>query len=180
MMCRCLPSLCDTIFKNPLVVGGMLMAIGVFSLGFAFTAQYGFNLHPCVLCIYQRWPYGIVIALGALAVFMGRKNPKMAALFIFMGAVAFLVGGGIAGFHVGVEQKWWKGTESCGVPDFILNGSVEDWQAMIMNAPAVRCDEIPWSFLGLSMAAYNFVLSLFYALYAGTAAILITRKANRL
>jgi hypothetical protein len=31
---------------------------------------------------------------------------------------------------------------------------------MPMNAPLVRCDEVVWDFLGLSMATWNAILSL--------------------
>ena len=165
-------------FTKPVYAGGLLVLIGVFSLAFAFIAQYGFNLQPCILCIYQRWPYAAVILLGVLALCFAKTRPRVAALFIFLGGISFLIGMGIAGFHIGVEQKWWEGTSSCGIPDFIANASLDDLEAIINAAPAVRCDEIAWSLFGLSMTAYNFILSFGYGIYAVLAATFITRKEN--
>lgn len=170
--------LTENLFKNPVWAGIAVVAIGVFSLGFALVSQYGFGLYPCVLCIYQRWPYGIVIVLGLIAAFWGRGRPKAAALILFLAGLVFWTGAGIALFHVGVEQKWWQGTSSCGIPDSITNASVEELYARIMANPVTRCDEIAWSLFGLSMAAYNFMLSLVYGAYAVFAAIFITRRAN--
>lgn len=165
-------------FVDPLYAGGLLVFIGVFSLCFAFIAQYGFNLQPCILCIYQRWPYAAVILLGLVALYFRHSRPKVSALFIFFGALSFFTGMSIAGFHFGVEQKWWTGTESCGIPDMIANSSIEDLEAIINAAPAVRCDEVAWTLFGLSMTAYNLILSLGYGVYATLASIFITRKEN--
>ncbi len=42
----------------------------------AYVAQYGFDLQPCVLCLYQRWPYGVAIVIAMLAISStgGRKS----------------------------------------------------------------------------------------------------------
>ena len=54
-------------------------------------------------------------------------------------------GAGIAVFHVGVEQHWWRGLASCGgVSD--MPTTVEALKKQIMSAPVVRCDEVAWSF----------------------------------
>ena len=39
-------------------------------------------------------------------------------------------------------------------------GSTEELLAQIMAAPMVRCDDIAWELLGLSMAGWNAVASL--------------------
>lgn len=165
------------LFKNPLWAGAAVIAVGVFSLGFALVSQYGFGYHPCVLCIYQRWPYGIAIVLG-LAAMLLRKRPKTAAILLLLSGAVFFTGAGIAVFHVGVEQKWWQGTSSCGVPDSITNATVEDLYARIMANPVTRCDEIAWTLFGLSMAAYNVALSFIYGVCATAAAVFVTRRAN--
>jgi disulfide bond formation protein DsbB len=77
----------------------------------------------------------------------------------------FLIGAGIAAFHVGVEQHWWAGTAECGGQ---ASGArtVEQLQAMIEAAPVVRCDVVAWSLFGISMAGYNVMLSLALAAFA--------------
>jgi disulfide bond formation protein DsbB len=138
-----------------------LIAVSVLSLGAAFASQYIGGLQPCVLCIYQRYPYGVVIALGLLALLVW-KQPKLAGGFVLLAAIALFVDAGIAAFHVGVEQHWWKGTNECS--NLIdPNLSIEDLKKALQEQPVVACDEVAWSLFGISMAGYNFL----YATAAG-------------
>ena len=64
----------------------------------------------------------------------------------------------LAIFHVGVEQKYWSGPNSCS------NASIEGLTTdqlldKIMSAPIVRCDEIAWELMGISMAGWNVLIS---------------------
>lgn len=124
----------------------------------AFAFQYIGGLAPCQLCLYQRWPHAAAVLIGALALMI-----PGAALPIF-GALAALATAGIGVFHVGVEQKWWEGLATCTAGS--LSGiSTEDLlNPDIIVAPIVRCDQIAWQMLGLSMAGWNVVLSLGFAL----------------
>jgi disulfide bond formation protein DsbB len=122
-------------------------------LGGALAFQYAGGLAPCPLCLWQRWPHLAAILIGVLAVATGLRPLAWA------GALAVLAGAGIAGFHAGVEQGWWEGLSAC-TAQSIEGLSAEELMAQIMAAPIVRCDEIAWSFAGLSMAAWNGILSL--------------------
>ena len=128
------------------------MISGALLLG-AFAFQYIGDLPPCKMCIWQRWPHGIAIFLGLLL--YGLPVRPVASL----GFLVVLVGAGIAFFHAGVEQHWWEGPSTC-TSGSVAGMSATDLLDQIMNAPLVRCDEIPWSLLGLSMAAWNGVISL--------------------
>ncbi len=81
-----------------------------------------------------------------------------ATLLPLLGALSALTTAAIGVFHSGVEQKWWEGPSSCTSGD-IGGLSTEDLMEQIMSAPLVRCDDIPWQMLGLSMAGWNAVLS---------------------
>jgi disulfide bond formation protein DsbB len=140
-------------------------------LAAAFAFQHLGGLAPCTLCVWQRWPHVVAVAAGAAAASAGeRARRPMAAL----AALALLAGAGIAGFHVGVEQGWWEGPGACaGAGGAIGAMSVDDLLAQIQSAPVVRCDEVAWSFGGLSMAAWNGLASLGLAalfLYASSSA----------
>ena len=123
-------------------------------LGAALLSQYVGGLNPCPMCIWQRWPHAIAIALAAVALIAGSRGRPIYLLI----ALVLLVGAGIGGFHAGVEQGWWEGPTSCSGGD-VGSMSTQDLINQIMTAEIVRCDEIPWSFLGLSMAAWNGVVS---------------------
>lgn len=131
-------------------------------LGAALTFQYVGDLFPCELCIYQRVPYGVIIGLGAVGFVIARAGAALSPLtWLIAGAcaIAFFVDAGIAGFHVGVEQGWWSGTDAC-VGGDIDTSSIEAMRDAILNAPAVRCDEVVWSMLGISMAGWNGLVAL--------------------
>jgi disulfide bond formation protein DsbB len=120
----------------------------------ALAFQYLGGMAPCTLCIWQRWPHlaAVVIGVAALAL-PGRALPVL-------GALAAVATAGIGGFHTGVEQGWWEGLASCSAGS-IAGLSVDDLlNPNVTVAAPVRCDEIPWSLAGLSMAGWNMVLSL--------------------
>lgn len=138
-------------------------------LAVAYAAQYWGGLDPCPLCLYQRYPYFVALALGLV----GIVAPRAARLPVLaLAGLAFLASGGIAAFHVGVEEGWWQGTAACGGIDA---GSAEEFKAQVLAAPLVRCDEVPWSLFGISMAGYNFL----YAGAAGAAALGAAGMASR-
>ena len=95
---------------------------------------------------------------------MGRHR-RSCAIAAALAGLALLVGAGIAGYHVGVEQGWWAGPAGCSAPAF-AGMDVAQLRAALEATPVIRCDEIPWSLFGLSMAGYNFLLSLVLALVA--------------
>ena len=131
-----------------------VLGASALALGTAFAAQYWGGLQPCVLCVYQRWPYAVAIAFGVVALAL---PGRLRGWTVGLAGLAFLVGGGIAVFHVGVEQGWWQGTSQCGA-NFTAN-SIEALRAQIMAAPVVRCTDVAWSFDGISMAGFNVLAS---------------------
>jgi len=147
------------LFKNAIWVGAL---VAIAALGAVFIFQYGFDLKPCVLCIYQRWPYAVAIAIGALYLILrGRVNDIIVRLLL---AASFAVTGGIAAFHVGVEQKWWKGTAECSA-DTSAGMTMDQLREQLLSAPLVKCDEVAWEMFGISMAGYNLILAIVMCLF---------------
>jgi disulfide bond formation protein DsbB len=138
------------------LAGLLIAAAAAAALGLALLSQYGFGLQPCVLCIWQRWPHVAAVALG-LAVWMLRTRPGASAALLGLAAAAELATGGIGVFHVGVEQGWWQGTAECGTT--ASGNDLAALKAQIMNQPIVRCDEVAFAVLGISMAGWNAVLA---------------------
>lgn len=120
-------------------------------LGGAFVFQ-ALGYAPCAMCLWQRWPHAAAILLGIT----GALLPSV--WIVTLGALAAATTGGIGAFHVGVEQGWWDGPSTCSSGS-IKGLSTDDLMDQIMNAPLVQCDQIAWSFAGLSMAGWNSVLS---------------------
>lgn len=118
-------------------------------LGGALGSQYLGGLYPCEMCYWQRWPHGVAIAL-AIAAFV---LPGRARLLTALAALAIAVSGAIGVFHAGVEYGWWQGLTRCTAGGAL---SLDD----LLNVPLVRCDQVQWSLLGISMAGWNAILSL--------------------
>jgi len=149
---------------TPVRAIGLVLAASVVVLGSALLSQYVGGLKPCVLCLYQRVPYVFTIGLSGSALALvafggGHPRPVLTRGVLAVCAAIFLVGAGIAAYHVGVEQGWWVGTEACSGSD--LNAmTIDELREHLLAAPIVRCDEVSWSLFGISMAGYNVLTSL--------------------
>jgi disulfide bond formation protein DsbB len=134
----------------------------------ALISQYGFGLYPCEMCMWQRWPHysAIVIALAAILL-AGSGRLALGNILTVLAALAILLSGLIGGFHAGVEYGWWEGVTSCAAEARTGLSSEETLDA-ILNAPLIRCDVTPWDLFGISLAGFNFLLSV-----GGTITILL-------
>lgn len=108
---------------------------------------------PCKLCLWQRWPHGAAIALGALSFVWAPALLALAGLF------AALATAGIGFYHTGVERGLFEGPDTC-TSNSVEGLSAEQLLDQIMAAPLSRCDEVAWEFLTLSMASWNAIISL--------------------
>jgi disulfide bond formation protein DsbB len=129
------------------------------------------DLAPCALCLRQREVYWGAIALSACAIAAARWRPSPAAARAFEAllGIAFLTGAVLAFYHVGVEHKWWLGPRECAAGP--VNLDAFDPTALGGAMTVVRCDVVAWSFLGLSMAAWNAVVSLTLAAFSFSLAL---------
>ena len=153
-----------------------VIAVSVTALATAYVAQYGYGLEPCVLCLVQRVPFAVAILLGATALYLRQSGSTSAVAWLLGGAaLAFLAGGGVALYHVGVEQHWWE-SAVCGGALPTLN--IEDLQAALLAPPPKSCDVIDWTFLGLSMARWNAMVSPVLAIATGLAARAVARGSR--
>src|SRR5215469_16011978 len=126
-------------------------------LGGALGSQYLGGLHPCEMCYWQRWPHGAAIVLALLAFTAPAGSPRSRAL-VLLAALAIAVSGAIGVYHAGVEAKVFEGFTQCtALP---RTTSAADLLKEITHAPLVRCDEVQFRFLGISMAGWNAILSL--------------------
>lgn len=121
-------------------------------LGGAYVFQW-MGYAPCKMCYWQRWPHMAAIAIGVLALFVPLP------VLLWLGAAAVAVTGGIGVFHAGVEQGWWPGPASCTQAGQGI-GALSGGDLLSLDGPVlILCDQISWSFMGLSMAAWNAVFS---------------------
>ena len=129
--------------------GSLALLVGAYvfqALGYA----------PCKLCLWQRWPHGAAIGIGALVLLLGPLG-----LLGLAGALAALTTAGIGIYHTGVERGYWEGPTSCSGNGNSLDG-LSGADLLSTDAPntIVMCDEVAWAFAGLSMASWNALISL--------------------
>jgi disulfide bond formation protein DsbB len=128
------------------------LVVPVALLGGALGSQYLGGLHPCEMCYWQRWPHGMAILLAA-ASFLFPVNGVRSRMLVSLAALAIATSGAIGVYHFGVEMKWWMGLTECTAGGAL---SLDE----LMKVPLVRCDQIQWSLLGISMAGWNAIISL--------------------
>ncbi len=148
----------------------VLLPLGL--LGGALGSQYLGGLHPCEMCYWQRWPHGAAILLAALA-FTSPAGSARSRMLTLLAAAAIAISGAIGVYHAGVEAKIFEGFTTCTA--YGRGMSTADLLKQITQAPLIRCDQVQWRLLGISMAGWNAILSL-----GGAAAILmLTLKRGR-
>ncbi|MFN3347728.1 disulfide bond formation protein B [Pseudorhodoplanes sp.] len=142
---------------------GLLTIIG------AWFFQVVVGLPPCPLCLEQRYAYYFSIPLAGLVllgVSHGASQRVLVAALVVI-ALGMLWNAGLGAYHAGVEWKLWEGPRDCAGGGLTDLGTAGGLLEKLKDIRVVRCDEIPWSFLGLSLAGYNAIISLMLALIAG-------------
>jgi disulfide bond formation protein DsbB len=152
---------------------GAILAISLGALAAAFAGQYLFGLEPCILCLYQRVPWGIaaLIAAVGLAGWAGRRDAVPLAVCAFV----FAAGGVLAFYHVGVEQHWWGSVAGCGGGP-VSGLTLDDLRPESLATGLKPCDRVDWRLFGLSLAGYNTIASTLLSLGCLAGLALIGRK----
>lgn len=143
-----------------------LIACAVIStalLGGAFLFEYVGGLPPCKMCIWQRWAHAAIILFAGAGI-MGFPRRLATALVL----IAALSSVGIASYHAGVEWGLWLGPQGC-TASLSSNLSSAALVDDLLATPVVRCDEVPWSLFGLSMAGWNALISVDIVFLSGWA-----------
>ncbi len=153
---------------NPALIAALaITAIAAATLAGAWFFQLVLDIRPCPLCLEQRYAYYLAVPLGALiAIAAARDAPRavlVAGLAILV--LAALGNAGRGAYHAGVEWGFWQGPTDCTGPVGNL-GSAGNLMERLDTVKVVRCDEVQWKFLGLSLAGYNVLISLLMAAIA--------------
>ena len=157
--------------RNPALTAALAVtAIAAATLAGAWFFQLVLGFVPCPLCLEQRYAYYLAIPLGALVALAAAKGAPRGVLIagLVVLALAALGNAALGTYHAGVEWKFWQGPTDCTGPIGNL-GSAGDLLARLDTVKVIRCDEVQWRFLGLSLAGYNVLISLLMAAIAAWA-----------
>lgn len=145
---------------------GTIAVIAAVTLGGALIFEHGFGIKPCPMCLEQRYAYYLAIVLGAALAVGAKALPRVLLLVgLAILAVATLANAGYGAFHAGVEWGFWPGPATCSGSAVDL-GSAGSLLERLETVKVIRCDEVQWRFLGLSLAGYNVLISNLMALIA--------------
>lgn len=145
------------ILACPFTILAFALVMATAALISALTAQFAFDLQPCILCVYQRIPFVAVVIFALL----GLTIKPLARSMILLCMVAFFINSGIAFYHHGVEQLWWASIfEGCRIPadlEAMARASTTSMLNQLLKTPSVPCNKIPWvdPVMGQSMAFWN-------------------------
>jgi len=123
----------------------------------AYGSQYFGGLYPCEMCWWQRYAHFAALVF-AVPAFRFPVQSRASRTLVLLAALAIAVSGAIGVYHAGVEAKIFEGFTQCTA--LSKSSSTADLLKQIAHAPLVRCDEVQFRFLGISMAGWNAIISL--------------------
>jgi len=153
---------------NPALMAALAVTvIAAATLAGAWFFQLVLDIRPCPLCLEQRYAYYLAVPLGALSALAAARGAPRAVFYAGLAIVAAAALGNawLGAYHAGVEWGFWQGSTDCTGPVGNL-GSAGNLLERLDTVKVIRCDEVQWRFLGLSLAGYNFLISLLMAAIA--------------
>ena len=144
-----------------------IAAVAAATLAGAWFFELVLDIRPCPLCLEQRYAYYLALPLALVVAFAASRGaPRQVVLAGFaVLLLAALANAWLGGYHAGVEWKFWQGPTDCSGPVVDL-GSAGTLLQRLDTVKVIRCDEVQWRFLGLSLAGYNVLISLAMAAIA--------------
>jgi disulfide bond formation protein DsbB len=168
------PSALQYAWRDPVAALVVVTLAPAVLLAGAWYFQLIIGLLPCKLCLEQRWPHYIAVALGIAALVAARLGPpgirRLARPLFGLLALVFAVSTLLGAYHAGVEWRWFAGPSDCAGAQPQAAASMQDFLQQLQTTRVVSCSEAAWRLLGLSLAGWNALFSAALALFALLAA----------
>jgi disulfide bond formation protein DsbB len=126
-------------------------------MGWALWLQYGLDLDPCPLCVFQRIA---VIATGVIFLIAAIHNPGRggATFYALLTIIASGIGAALAAWHVWIQAQPKGSVAACGMG---LNYMLETLPLTEVIGRVLKgsgeCAEQGWLFMGLAIPSWTFV-----------------------
>ncbi|HSP25152.1 MAG TPA: disulfide bond formation protein B, partial [Saliniramus sp.] len=140
-------------------------------------SEHVLGMQPCLLCLYQRWPYYAAVPLAALVVVFGTSTGMARTGLALLGLI-FAASAVLAAYHAGVEWGFFVGPTGCGGAAAPTAASMDDFMRQLETVRVVSYTEPAFVFLGLSMAGWNAVVSALLAVLAFASAAIPARPVS--
>ena len=132
-----------------------IFVINLFVVSSALFIEYILKVKPCALCIYQRYPYYLILLFSALFFFKNNWKNQLIILIIITSIVGFF----LATYHVGIEYGLINELSSCKT-EVGKNISKDILLKELQSKLALSCKEVDFKLFGLSLASINMIMSL--------------------
>ena len=141
----------------------LLIIISLIAISSALIAEYIYGLQPCELCLKQRQPYYLIILVALIIFFI----PNLYKLLMYvLVQLATIYGIFYSIWHVGVEKKLFQGPTGCST-GLSKSSNTADLKEQTFSKSVISCDEVIWSFFGISAASLNTIVLLFIFIING-------------
>jgi disulfide bond formation protein DsbB len=151
------PGMITTAWSGAAVARLIALLLPAALLAGAYGSQYFGGLFPCEMCWWQRYAHMAALLPAALA-FSAAAGSDRARDLTVLAAIAIAVSGAIGVYHAGVELHIFEGFTTC--TSTAKAATTQELLEKLMHVPLIRCDQVQWSFLGVSMAGWNAIISL--------------------
>jgi len=167
----------QTSLRSSQALAGFLLLVMGATILTALALQYLGGYMPCKLCLEERIPYYGGLPLMVIVFFLGRRLPRLLVRLLFLAlALIMFYNTGLSVYHAGAEWKFWPGPSDCtAAAAFVIDNATNLLDSLDVARP-VSCDEAALSFLGLSLAGWNGLVSLFLAIIATLGALYPNKK----
>ena len=145
-----------------------ILVIAAATIAGAWFFQLVLEILPCPMCLEQRYAYYFAIPFAALVALAATKGSPRGVVLTGLAILALVaLGNAVFGaYHAGVEWGLWQGPTDCTGTGF-NPGKAGSLLENLDKVKVIRCDEVQFRFLGISLAGYNALISLLMAAIAG-------------
>ena len=139
------------------LLAGLAFVLGLATILGAWGSQIIGGLVPCELCLEQRLAYYWGLPVLALVLILWDRLPRrMLVIGLLIAAAVFVWSTYMAGYHAGVEMKFWPGPTACTGTGVDISFSD---LTNLNKTRVVPCDAIQFQLFGITLAGYNTLIS---------------------
>jgi disulfide bond formation protein DsbB len=131
-----------------------ILLINILIILSALFIEFFLKIKPCILCIYQRYTYYIIILFSIIYFLKKDLKILLILLIIFTSLVSII----LSVYHVGIETGFIEETMSCKTLN--NNLSKDAILKQFESNLASSCKEVNFKLFGFSLASINIILSL--------------------
>jgi disulfide bond formation protein DsbB len=131
-----------------------ILLINILIILSALFIEFFLKIKPCILCIYQRYTYYIIILFSIIYFLKKDLKILLILLIIFTSLVSII----LSVYHVGIETGFVEETMSCKTLN--NNLSKDAILKQFESNLASSCKEVNFKLFGFSLASINIILSL--------------------